>query len=89
MEKSTYDFLNMLTYVGLVFFTVLYNMFMKEVQIWILILISLVLFLIMTSLMLVNSMRLNTEVGINDVTINAFIFFLGTNSISILAILPV
>jgi len=43
----------------------------------------------MTSLMLVNALRLNIEAGISDEVINGFIFFLGTQSISVLGYLPV
>jgi hypothetical protein len=52
-------------------------------------LISLVLFLIMTSLMLYNATRMNVEQGISDVALNAVIFFLGTQSISVLGAMPI
>ena len=78
MSKSTYDFLNIITYVSLIFFIAIYNQFMTGVQIWIMMLISLFLFLIMTSLMLYNATRMNVEQGISDVAINSVIFFLGT-----------
>jgi hypothetical protein len=42
----------------------------------------------MTSLMLINVLRVNLEWGISDELINAFIFFFGTQSISVLAFLP-
>ena len=78
MSKSTYDFLNTITYVSLIFFIGLYNQLLTGVQIWVMMLISLILFLIMTSLMLYNATRMNIEQGISDEWINVFIFFLGT-----------
>lgn len=39
--------------------------------------------------MLVNATRKNIEWGISDEVINGFIFFLGTNSISVLSVLPI
>jgi hypothetical protein len=89
MEKSTYDFLNTLTYVGIIFFTFLYLKLLKDCQVWILVEVSFSLFLLMTSLMLANATRKNIEWGISDEVINGVIFFLGTNSISVLAILPI
>jgi hypothetical protein len=88
MSKATYDFLNVLTYVGIIFFTALYNQLLTGVQVWILMLTSLILFMIMTSLLLMNATRLNIEWGISDEALNAVIFFLGTNSIGILGSLP-
>lgn len=78
MSKSTYDFLNIIAYVGIVFFTVLYNQCFPRAQVWVLILVSLSLFILMTSLMLVNAYRINIDYGISDEVINGFIFFLGT-----------
>lgn len=46
------------------------------------------LFLLMTSLMLLQTLRLNVNVGISDAWMAASIFMLGTQSISVLAILP-
>jgi hypothetical protein len=43
----------------------------------------------MTSLMYINAMRWNLEYGVSDITINAFIFFLGTNAVAVLGGLPV
>jgi hypothetical protein len=88
MPKYEYDFLNILTYVGILFFVVLYNKCFPGAQVWILILISLFLFIIMTSLMLINALRINIEWGMSDEAINALIFFLGTQSISTLAYVP-
>lgn len=51
-------------------------------------LISLLLFAVMTSLMYINAMRINIEYGVDDITINAFIFLLGTNSVQIFGGLP-
>lgn len=46
------------------------------------------LFLLMTTLMLLQTLRLNMSVGIGDAWMAALIFTLGTQSISVLAILP-
>ena len=89
MSKSTYDFLNTLTYVGLLTFATLYKAFLEKAQIQILMLASLLLFALMTVLMYINARRLNTDYGVDDVTINCFIFFFGTNSVSILGALPI
>lgn len=43
----------------------------------------------MTSLMVINATRMNLKWGISDELINGVIFFIGTQSISTLAILPV
>lgn len=42
----------------------------------------------MTTLMLLNAIRYNIEIGVSDEIWNAFIFLLGTNAIAVLAILP-
>ena len=42
----------------------------------------------MTSLMLVNALRINIEYGISDEVINGVIFFIGTQSTSVLAYVP-
>lgn len=85
MPKYTYDFLNTLMFVGLLICTVLFNQLLAGVQVWILILASLVMTLLTTSLVLINAVRLNIEWGISDEVINGFIFFFGTQPISILA----
>ena len=88
VDKYQYDFLNALTFVTLVALAVIYNQCLTGVQAWILVLVSLGLFLLMTALMLVNALRLNLEIGMSDAVFNIFIFLLGTNAISVLAILP-
>lgn len=88
MPKYEYDFLNVITYVAIILFTCSYNFFLTKVQVWLMVLISLILFLIMTSLMLVNAMRLNLEYGVSDEAINGVIFFFGTQSVSVLAYVP-
>lgn len=88
MDKYVYDFLNSLTFVSLLVLAVIYNQCLTRVQAWILVLISLFLFLVMTTLMLLNALRYNIAIGVSDEIWNAFIFILGTNAISVLAILP-
>jgi len=53
------------------------------------ILVSMSLFFLMTVLMLVQALRLNEDAGLNDAVMAAFIFLLGTQAISILAIVSV
>lgn len=48
-----------------------------------------VFFVVLTALMYANATRYNLELGVDDITINCFIFFLGTNSISLIGSLPV
>jgi hypothetical protein len=46
------------------------------------------LLIIMTTLMLITALRLNLEWGIPDVYIAGATFFLGTQSVSVLAFVP-
>jgi ABC-type protease/lipase transport system fused ATPase/permease subunit len=78
MDKYTYDFLNILTYVSILFFITLYNQCLTKVEMWKLIMVSMSLFFLMTVLMLVQALRLNEDVGLNDAIMAAFIFILGT-----------
>ena len=66
----------------------IYNACLKRTEAWLLTLVSLFLIIVMTSLMLVNALRLNVEMGVNDEVWNVFIFLLGTNAVSLLTILP-
>lgn len=88
MSKSTYDYLNIILYVSILLIIYLVNQCFNNTQIWILVLVSLCLFVIMTSLMLVNALRINEENGVSDAVINGFIFFLGTGSVSVIAFVP-
>ena len=88
MEKYAYDFLNSLTFITMIILTFIYNACLRRTQAWLLTLVSLFLFIVMTTLMLINALRLNIEWGVSDEVWNAFIFLLGTNAVSLLAILP-
>lgn len=88
MEKYIYDFLNSLTFTTMIALSFIYNACLQRTQAWLLTLVSLFLFIVMTSLMLVNALRLNIEIGVSDEVWNVFIFLLGTNAVSLLAILP-
>ena len=68
--------------------TFLYSACLMRTEAWLLTLVSLFLFIVMTSLMLVNALRLNLEIGVSDEVWNVFIFLLGTNAVALLAILP-
>ena len=78
MANYKYDFLNMISYISLLGVVILYNQLLAKVEAWILVLVSLMLFLVMTSLMLVNALRINVEHGVSDEVINGMIFFFGT-----------
>jgi hypothetical protein len=78
MDKYLYDFLNILTYVSILFFIILYNQCLTKVEMWKMIIVSMALFFLMTILMLVQALRLNEDAGISDPIMAAFIFILGT-----------
>lgn len=89
MPSYVYEFLNILNYIGILFFTMLINQCFPNTQTWILVIVSIVLFILQDALMLMNATRKNIEYGISDEVINGFIFFLGTQSVSTIAHLPV
>lgn len=78
MQVYSYDFLNSITYVSLVLLTISFNRYLRWRQVWLLILCSLLIFMVLTSLMLVNATRANLEWGLSDHTLNCFIFFIAT-----------
>ena len=88
MDKYVYYFLNTLTFVTKLILSIVYKACLTKVEAWHLVLVSLFLFIVMTSLMLVNALRLNLEMGIPDEGWNVFVFLLGTNAVSLLSILP-
>lgn len=59
MKKFVYDFLNVFTYLGVVFFTVLYNKHLTSFQVSHLVFIHLAIFFVVTVLQLANSLRWN------------------------------
>jgi hypothetical protein len=89
MPLYKYDFLNTISYGSLILFVLIYNKFLTQVEAYIMVIFSLVLFLLMTILMLANAVRWNIDHGISDETINGFIFFFGTQTNSTLAILTI
>ena len=68
MKNFTYDFLNMLTYVGVVVLTLLYNSYLTRVETKRLVTIQLGFFLVTTILQLCNALRMNplTYFGYED-----------------------
>lgn len=88
MTKFEYDFLNTITYAAMLIFICIYNFALTGIQVWKLVLTSLLLFLFMTTLMLINALRLNADYGVSDSVINAFIFFFGTQSVMTIAFVP-
>lgn len=94
MKKFMYDFLNVFSYVGTIFFTVMYNKYLTRVQARTLILCQLVLFFISNVLVLCNSLRLNTKMfpkypsSTSDVALNSVNFFIATQALQSLSALP-
>lgn len=78
MEKYTYEYLNCAAYVSVVVFICLYGAYFSKTQVWLMIEISLALFLIMTGLMLVVALRLNQQWGISEEVMTGAYFVLGT-----------
>jgi hypothetical protein len=84
MKKYMYDFLNVLSYVGTIFFTIMYNKYLSGVQVRYLILTQLIFFFISNILVLFNSLRLNTTIfpqyhsTTSDIVLNSFNFFIAT-----------
>ena len=88
MEKYVYYFLNTLTFFVKLILSIVYKACLTKCEAWHLVLVSLFLFIVMTSLMLVNALRLNLEMGVSDEIWNIFVFLFGTNAVILLAILP-
>ena len=88
MPKYEYDFLNTISYISILVVVFIFNQFLTQANVWALILTSLLLFVFMTSLMLINAIRMNLEYGVSDEVINGVIFFFGTQSVSVLAYIP-
>ena len=59
MKPYMYDYINVLTYFGVLFFTLIYNRYCTNIEVKTLILMQLILFFTATSIILMNSLRLN------------------------------
>lgn len=103
MQKFMYDLLNLLTYIGVIFFTVLYNRCLTHFEVGSLIIAHLCIFFIVTALQLVNALRWNLEISwiggnhtmapyegglASDVVLNSVCFFFGVYAVSALSQLP-
>ena len=88
MPKWQYDFLNTISYVAMLVFIFFYSQYLSKTEVWILIEVSLVLFALMNALMLINSTRTNIDWGIPDEAIVALIFLFSTQSVALVAIVP-
>jgi hypothetical protein len=88
MPKWKYDFLNCFTYASILLVIFLYGQYFSRAQVWKLVLASMGLFILSTSLLLLNATRRNLDIGINDEVLNAAIFFFSTQPVSILAFIP-
>lgn len=96
MKKYMYDFLNVFSYIGTIFFTVLYNKYLSKHQARSLIFYQLVLFLFSNILVLINSLRLNTKLipasmasaGTSDIVLNLVNFFFASQALQSLSALP-
>ena len=90
MPKYMYDILNVFTFVGVIFFTGLYNQFLSKIEISQLIMIKLVLFFVVTIMLLFIALKKpDQEFMASDIIINGMSFFFGVDAISCLAIIPV
>ena len=78
MEKYSYTYLNGISYASLLLFTILYGAFFSRSQIWLMVEVSLVLFLAQTALMLMVVTRINVSWGISDEIATGVMFFLGS-----------
>ena len=63
----------------------MYKAYLREYQGWILVNVSLFLFLIATTLMLVNALRANLDIDMPDEAWNVFVFLFGTQAIVLFA----
>lgn len=98
MKKFMYDFLNVFSYIGTIFFTVLYNKYLFNCQVRKLIMVQLVLYFISNLLVLCNAFRLNNKVFGNkvsfggatdsDILLNSVNFFIATQALQSLSALP-
>lgn len=94
MKKFMYDFLNVFSYVGTIFFTMMYNKYLSRMQARTLILFQLIFFFISNLLVLVNSLRLNTKMfpqyhsTTADIALNSVNFFIATQALQSLSALP-
>lgn len=89
MPKYRYDFLNCAAYVSMVLFICLYGAYFSRTQVWLMIEISLVLFLAMTVLMFIVAMRINVDWGISDEVLTGIMFFFGTQTLWTIATVPI
>jgi len=99
MNKYMYDFLNMFSYIGTIFFTLLYNKFLTQVDARRLVFYQLVFFLISNLLVLANALRLNNHyfgskvtfggASDSDIVLNTVNFFIATQALQSLSALPV
>ena len=94
MKKFMYDFLNAFSYIGTIFFTVMYSKYLSRVQVRTLILCQLVLFFLSNILVLINSLRINTKLfpayssTTSDIAINSANFFIASQALQSLSALP-
>ena len=100
LKPYMYDYINVVTYIGVLFFTIVYSQRCGQIEVKTLILVQLSLFMVSTVLMLVNSLRLNLQIKqlgaeirvdggfVSDIILNGLSFFLGIQAITSLACLP-
>lgn len=89
MPKYKYDYLNCIAYVSMVLFNYLYGTFWSKTQVWLMIEISLALFLAMTVLMLIVVLRVNIHWGVSDDVMTALMFVFGTQTLWTIATIPI
>ena len=83
-----YDMLSIVPYVGLIVGTFLYLNVLRKIEVWKLILASLLLQMVITGLQITNVLRLNLKIGFNDFYYNLIIMALNKASMECLCVLP-
>jgi hypothetical protein len=80
ITPDQYAYLNMSQSIGIILGLTIYVNFLKNTEVWKLILASLFLNLVVNTLQYGNIMRMNLEYGFSDIPINALIMLLGKAS---------
>ena len=88
MSTSEYDLLFILNFLGIAIGTVVYLSFLRNVEVWKLIFISLIIRVLVTIATLVNVLRINIRWGISDLQYNLVVVFLNHANVVCFSILP-
>jgi hypothetical protein len=88
ISQESYDYLNMSQSIGIILGLVVYVLYLKNVEVWKLILSSLIFNLFVNTIQYGNFMRTNLKFRIGDIPINAFIMLLGKGTQTSLSVVP-